>query len=95
MDENRGMALYAPCKIGDTLYAVVTYDDDEPPFIEMYEVGAVMYDGEKWYVASDDFTLWDEYGSDTALADEKEAIRKFLKLRKEYERRMEWHEPKR
>lgn len=73
--------LFPPCKIGDTVYSVGIIDE---PLIDAYTVGAIMYDGEKYYV-SEDCDCWNEYGSDSALRDASEAIRKFHELREEWE----------
>lgn len=61
--------LYPPCAIGDTVYGFGKADEDNDAFIEELEVRAVMYDGVRWYIVSDDGAPL-EFGVDVALTRE-------------------------
>lgn len=78
-----GTVLLTPCKIGDTVYSVGQIMDNEPPFIEGYTVSAVMWDGKKWYV-TDDFSTFNEIGTEEAILDAEKAIEIFKAKRDEY-----------
>lgn len=76
--------LSAPCAIGDTVYAVWTGDDGAPE-IDFYIVRALLYNGERWMVTSD-YSTFDEVGSDGAILEAGEAIRRFREARDEFMR---------
>lgn len=81
-DKMDNTLLSAPCAIGDTVYAVWT-EDDGAPEIDFYIVRALMYDGERWMVTSD-YSTFEEVGSNGALLDAAEAIRRFREARDKF-----------
>lgn len=78
-----GTVLVTPCEIGDTAYYIGYGADNEPPFIESYTVSAVMWDGKKWYI-TDDFSTFNEIGTEEAMLDASKAIEIFKAKRDEY-----------
>ena len=78
-----GTVLLTPCEIGDTVYCVGQCTEKEAPFIESYTVSAVMWDGKKWYV-TDDFSTFNEIGTEEAILDAAKAIEIFKAKRDEY-----------
>lgn len=60
-----GDLLEPPCKIGQTVYSVITFEeenDELPPLIEEWQVKTITFDGVKWY-ASGDYDEQIEVGS--------------------------------
>lgn len=77
--------LFPPCKIGDTVYAVGVIDE---PFFDAYTAEAIMYDGEKWYV-TEDHNCWNEFGTDEALTDPREAMKRFHEIKAKWSKERE------
>ena len=76
-------ALYPPCEIGDTAFYVGTFIRNIPPFIEEYDVKALVWNGESWAVIDDDSNIFN-VGTDEAMLDEGAALARFRELRDEY-----------
>lgn len=74
-------ALFPPCRIGDTIYAVGSLDGE--PYIEAYTAEMIAWDGERWLIY-DDGGLFNEIGTDEAILDHEEALARFRELRDEY-----------
>lgn len=69
-----GYLLEAPCKIGDTVYAVAEAIDttEEEYEIYAYKAEGVMWDGKTWNII-DDSELINELGTEWAILDRTEA----------------------
>lgn len=74
--------LVPPCKVGDTVYAVIEpiFEADPPAYIEEWTVKDLDYCGGKWYAVQDDEDF--EIGDDLCLLTREEAEERLKECRK-------------
>lgn len=61
----RGYLVFIPCRVGDFRY--ILHENGAESYIEKYKVGAITFDGKKWYVTRKDTNEQYEDGSDYCL----------------------------
>ena len=76
----KGHLLETPVAVGQTVYAIVEYDDE--PHIEEWVVKALHYDGKVWYAVNDAEILYD-VGSQWCIPSRDKAKKLLKELRGE------------